>query len=260
MVCCGYRGAVFDQNPIDALLNGVTDFSTIGYNACGSGTSNVDGYMTTWSSDNTNIMSVQPRKATGISVGSTNANAEAPNFPARGIYDGVSCPVQYTQDTGTGNVSGATPVNFKASAGTASPDGTLAFTYSWEASSGNLNDLSQCKAGETVLYPGSAATYTWPLPMHNNGTINNPTTIYGSASSGGFTDQQRPPDSYVKPYSSASFRATQRLQWECPYNQNGGYIGFTPDITITRSISQPSSGVWQYTVTKSNTTATANLP
>jgi hypothetical protein len=105
MVCCGYRSAVFDQNPIDALLNGVTGFSTIGYNACGSGTTNVDGYMTTWWSDNANIMSIQPRMATGISVGSTNANSEAPNFPARGIYDGVSCPVQDTVVTGPGNVS-----------------------------------------------------------------------------------------------------------------------------------------------------------
>jgi hypothetical protein len=104
MVCCGYRGVDFNVDPVDALLNGVTDFSTIGYNACGSGTSNVDGYMTSWWSSNTAIMTVQPQRATGASIGSTYVNAEAPNLPERGIYDGVSCPVQDTQDTGTANV------------------------------------------------------------------------------------------------------------------------------------------------------------
>jgi hypothetical protein len=114
MVCCGYRAVDFNVDPVATLLGATTDFTAIGYNACGSGTSNVDGYMTSWWSSNTAIMTVQPQRATGASIGSTYVNAEAPNLPARGIYDGVSCPVQDTQDTGTANVFGLYTVAYSA--------------------------------------------------------------------------------------------------------------------------------------------------
>jgi hypothetical protein len=105
MICCGYRGVSFNPDPFDTYVSGASSVNAIGYNACGSGTSVVNGYMTTWWSGNSSIMSVSPHSATGVSIGSTSINADAPNFPERGILDGMTCPVQDTQDTGTGNVA-----------------------------------------------------------------------------------------------------------------------------------------------------------
>ncbi len=151
----------------------------------------------------------------------------------------------------------ATPTNFTAVQGQTLADGTLQWTYSFKSTTGNLADLSACKAGETVFYPGNASPYAWPLPMVASTT--NPTALYGAATGGGFTDKNLPPNSYQKPYYSNSFSATQRFQWECSNYKSGAYISFVPDITITRSIKQ-SGNIWQYTITKSGASATVNLP
>jgi len=95
-------------------VGGTAFVNAIGYNACGSGTSNVNSYMTTWWSDNTNIMTVAPARISGVSLGSANLYSDAPNLPARGIYDGVSCPVQDVQDTGPGNVYGLYTVAYSS--------------------------------------------------------------------------------------------------------------------------------------------------
>ncbi len=110
MICCGYRGAFFDQNPIIANLSGGTLFNAIGYNACGGAKTFLNGYATSWWSDNNGIVTVTPRTATGVNFGSANANADMPNLPQRGIYDGTSCPVQDTLDSGPVNVGRKMPL------------------------------------------------------------------------------------------------------------------------------------------------------
>jgi hypothetical protein len=58
----------------------------------------------------------------------------------------------------------------------------------------------------------------------------NPTVVLGTATGGGFTDTNSPPNSFTKPYSADSFAATQRLEWECT-NYNGGAIQyFVPQL------------------------------
>ena len=83
--------------------------------------------------------------------------------------------------------------------------------------------------------------------------------LYATAELGFWSDKNGPPGSYQKPYSSSSFQATQRLQWECSNYQNGAYQRFVPDITITRSI-RLNGSTWQYNITKSGASATINLP
>jgi hypothetical protein len=157
-----------------------------------------------------------------------------------------------------GNV-GAIPVNFTTVSVTKASNGTLTFVYKYQSSSGNLQDLASCQVGELVAYPGTAASYTWPYPMVQS--TPNPTALYGPGSTGGFTDNNSPPSSYTKPYSADSFQATQRLQWECPNYNGGNFQSFVPDITITRSILQnPTSGAWEYQITKSGYTNTIPLP
>jgi hypothetical protein len=162
---------------------------------------------------------------------------------------------------GTPTVTVPIPVNFSAPTVTKLPDGTLYYnSYTFQSNSGRLADLSNCQVGETVFYPGSQATYTWPYPMVNTQATPNPTVILGPATGGGFSDSNKPPDSYTKPYSNASFPATQTLEWECSNYQDGAFQRFVPNITITRSVGQNASGVWQYTITKGTDTNTINLP
>jgi hypothetical protein len=190
--------------------------------------------------------------------GRRSAVQSSPGSITIGGSDFKKCRVaQYTPGR-PANVVVAIPTGFMASAGTNSPDGTLTFVYTFTSSSGKLSDLSSCKVGETVFYPGSASPYVWPSPMVSS-TVN-PTAIYGSGSSGGFTDRNSPPTSFNKPYIGDSFTATQRLQWECPNYNNGQYQNFVPDMSIVRRVFLDTGNTWKYQITKSAATNTILLP
>jgi len=157
----------------------------------------------------------------------------------------------------------AIPVNFAFYSANNLPNGTIQFSYTWQSSSGNISDISSCIVGEDVSYPGSSPTYQWPAPMVASTT--NPTIVNvqgnnsigtNSTTTAGMGDLQSAPSSYTKPYQSASFQATQIYQWACPNYNDGGFYRFTPNITITRSVSQNSSGQWIYQFTKSGFTST----
>jgi hypothetical protein len=155
----------------------------------------------------------------------------------------------------------AIPTNFVVVSESNLSNGSLFFTYAWSSTSGNQADLSACTVGETVYYPGyPTSPFIWPLPMVASPPTPNPTSLSGSGSNAGATDQNYPPDSYQQPYSSANFPATQRWWWTCPYYQNGSVQSFVPDITITRRVFQDTDGFWTYQITKSGYTNTVNLP
>jgi hypothetical protein len=155
----------------------------------------------------------------------------------------------------------AIPINFSSSPGTMLLNGSLFFTYQFQSSSGNLADLSSCRAGESVFYPNfPTATFTWPLPMQTNKPSPNPTRISGAASSGGFEDTNQPPDSYKMPYGPANFPATQRLYWTCPTWNGGSINSFVPDITIARRVFLDTDSLWKYQITKSGYMNTIVLP
>lgn len=220
-----------------------------------------------WSSDLPGVATVgtgnsSPGLAHGISAGTTTISAiSSVLYPIAEQICGTTpqCGydnMDYISGNGLATVTPATPINFQASAPSLSSDGTLTFTYTFQSSTGNLSDLSACKVGETVFYPGSTNPYVWPYPMR--ASTANPTVILGPATSGGFTDMNKPPSSYTKPYSASSFSATQTLQWECSNYNNGQFNKFVPDITITRSVFLNT--VWKYQITKSGAVNTVNLP
>jgi hypothetical protein len=202
-----------------------------------------------------------------ITISGTAASTIASGSPATDVTLNATVPA--SEGSGTQPVAlnpqvfsvVAIPVNFTTYKETNLSDGTLQFSYSWNSSSGNLNDIASCKVGEQVAYPGSSASYIWPLPMVQSSI--NPTILNFSGNStgpngttAGLGDYQYPPNSYSKPYQAASFTATQVFQWACPYYLDGNFTRFTPNITIMRSVSQNASGQWIYQVTKSGFTST----
>jgi hypothetical protein len=182
-------------------------------------------------SGNTSIATVDSNgNVTGQSAGQTGVNVQLNSYP---VYANICstdhatpCPQPPIGGGGQTDVV-ATPTNFTATQGATLPDGTLTWTYSFQSSSGSLSDLSACQVGETVFYPGSAATYVWPLPMVQSTA--NPTTIYGAATGGGFQDRNSAPNSYQEPYSAASFSATQ----SCSRNALITRMGPGSDLFLT---------------------------
>jgi hypothetical protein len=165
-------------------------------------------------------------------------------------------------------VSVAVPVNFQTyGVNTGSLDGTIVFSYTWQSSTGRLQDIAACIAGETAFYPGTLTYYIWPLPMVSK--TNNPFPNYvngnntgPNGTTAGFGDYIYPPTSYQTPYSPGNnFDATQYLQWSCDNYNDGSFNLFVPKITISRKVAQnPTTGKWVYTATKSGYSNSAVLP
>jgi hypothetical protein len=204
---------------------------------------------------------------TGVTASSTQNNilldATIPTADGSGTQEVATNPERFTV------VSVAIPVNFQTNSESNLPDGSLVFIYTWQSSSGNLQDLASCVVGESVFYPGTDPTYTWPAPMVQ--TSNNPTTIYGPGNSryittlptntGSFHDQNWPPGSYSTPYFLGEpFDATQQLRWSCPNYNNGGFYSFVPNIDLNRKIYQDANKKYWYQISKSGYTNTAQLP
>jgi hypothetical protein len=153
----------------------------------------------------------------------------------------------------------AIPTNFRTNSVTHQTDGGLRFVYEWSSTTGNNNDLSQCRTGETVFYPGYPTTpYIWPLPMEQE-TVN-PTQVWAFGNNATMIDVNAPPSGYRLPYSASSFEATHRLWWSCPCHNNGAVQYFVPDIIIRRRIFKDSENKWKYEIQKSDETNTRVLP
>lgn len=252
--CCSTRSTYLNYDPftislVNSFYNGVTTVDD-----CGDPPQNSSGAFYNWTTqDNSIAITSNDGLHTGQSIGNTVSSTSGKVIHTNGRN---GCYLIPAEPQGSTSVV-ATPTNFTSPAPTKTLDGNLIYHYSFQSSSGNLGDLSACKVGESVFYPGSSSPYVWPLPMISNTT--NPTVILGPATGGGFQDSNFPPTSYNKPYSAASFQAIQRLEWTCTNYQSGAIQNFVSDVTITRSISQ-AGGVWIYSITKGSDTNTAPLP
>ena len=155
----------------------------------------------------------------------------------------------------------AVPTHFRRTSGGADEgEGVLYFKYEFDSSTGNLADLSACTVGEIVSYPGSGPYYFPPSPPFWNVGYINP-TIFSDlpATTGAIEDHHRLNGDFVKPYSSASFTATQYYRYKCPCKNNGDFVNLLGPLDLVRSIT-PVAGTsnWKYTVTKSGFSATIN--
>jgi hypothetical protein len=90
----------------------------------------------------------------------------------------------------------------------------------------------------------------------------NPATLTVRGAAGAFYDNHSTPGTFVKPYFSNSFTATQQYQWQCTCSAGNAWqpIGGFTGISINRSVNQvpPYVGVWDFLITKSGSSATIN--
>ena len=119
-----------------------------------------------------------------------------------------------------------------------------------------LSDLSACTVGQYVGYPTTGNFYNWPSPPFSGGNIN-PIVKDLAATLGGFSDDNSSAP-FVKPYTAASFTATQFFRYRCPCFNQGNYVNVAGPISIVRSVTQNANGSWKCTITKSGSSATLN--
>lgn len=151
----------------------------------------------------------------------------------------------------------AIPTNFRqVGPGTDTGSGTLRFEYIWSSSTGNLSDLAAaCTVGEIVTYPG-IGNYSPPSPPFNQAFLN-PTEIDNPARDGSLFDNHRTSGGFVRPYTTASFTATQYYRYSCPCKNGGAYVNLAGPINIVRSVSRiGQTSSYKFTITKSGSSAT----
>lgn len=165
----------------------------------------------------------------------------------------------------------AVPTNFHMTGASDVGGGALPYLqayFSWDSTSGNLQDLSSCNMREYVTYPTSnnsacpnnnppGSCYyppspPWPTPGLSGTGYPNPTSPPpGQATGGTFTDNNVVTNlNFVTPYSASSFNGTQYFQYSC---NGGAWTNIYGPKTITRSMSQNAQAKWVVTVSRSDT-------
>jgi len=153
------------------------------------------------------------------------------------------------------------PVNYTQNGpGVAKPGGVLHFNYTWASTSGNLADLSQCKVGENVTYPGTANPYLWPSPPYQPSSPRispNPTVNWVAATAGKGQDNHYH-NTFLTPYVANAFNASQEYRYQCRNLDTLNFPGWS-GIAIARTVADSTGrGCWGYTVTKSGASASVN--
>lgn len=141
-------------------------------------------------------------------------------------------------------VTVAAPTNFRETYREVRPNGVLYFEYRWDSTSGNLADLSGCKVGEKVDYPGPNDPYCFPPPWSH--CWDNPTVKDLPAENGGLGDTHSP-GSFSPPYQVASVSASQIYRYRSCI---GIYSTLLGPISIDRYVSGGDS-LWRYSIIKS---------
>jgi PBS lyase HEAT-like repeat len=170
------------------------------------------------------------------------------SYSANGAY----CPEQFT-------IVPPLPVNFRQVSDAVLPHGVLQFTYEWDSTSGDVKDLTDCKVGENVTYPGGSP-FIWPKPPYDASWIN-PTIIMDAATKGTDPDTHSPPKFSKPPYAATGpITASQDYLYDCPSTGKVNFPGWT-GIAITRTVADTTGrGCWVYTITKSGLTSSETLP
>ena len=130
-------------------------------------------YFVTWSIDGqfaANVLSYQNERilnqsppGTTYCVDTVKLKLSASGDSLSGTWTAPAC--------GSGTIKvqgkGPAPVNFRQlGPGVAEANGVLQFVYTWESSSGNVADLTNCEVGEELTYPSSGDVFIWPSPPY----------------------------------------------------------------------------------------------
>jgi hypothetical protein len=238
---------------ITYLLDGqVVDFCTIYpyvcMNSC-SGTpagSGCTGCTYSWSSEGSGIASIsgsssnQTVNAFGASPGSTYID---------GSVSGMGCyaPLQPSPPA----TVVAIPVNFRYVSSSTNIYGDLIVQYAWDSSSGRLSDLSSCYISELVTYPGNPTpNYYPPSPPFPTNPYQSPFVSGVTGSDGGAEDDHTVGHTFVKPYSSSNWAATQNYRYTCTGVNNGNNVQLDGPLTIGYSVQGNGAGGWEFVHTK----------
>jgi hypothetical protein len=255
--CCGYDAVVFDPGTF-AGAQGIDNEEFIHANDTCSGTiDDVTGSAYNWGSTNTAVATLPNSMLHTVAVGS----ATGKTYEQLQWAHPPSCPNQNFTPQQSVNVL-PLPTNFQQIGnGQDTGGGNLKFTYNWGSTTGNIGDLSQCSVREYVTYPGTG-NFNWTSPPYDtsgnptaNPTITNPPI---AATDGGFYDNNTHPG-FLKPYVYNQFTSTQKFQYSCTNYQNGAWQDFSfGTVSIVRTVQNVPP--WQYSITKSNSRASTNLP
>ena len=259
--CYGQNIPAFESDPASLALGNQAPDTILAYDFGEGGDDDLTDEAYSWTST-TSVITISSGNATAVGVGTSydSAYVQYNQNNAR-----LNCPLKTAHPRQTHNVC-AVPINFQQTNVQDNHDGTLTFTYRWQSSSGNADDLSTCKLGEIVSYPGNGLTYTWPHPPWNNSS-SNPTV---SGVSDGPPEVNGPDEvmydthytgSWWSPYQHGNFSSTQYYRYHCGCYQNNAFINVMGPNTITRDVSLGSNGTsWVYTLTKTGSQASTILP
>ena len=262
---------------LSAFLSPDNIFTTIGqygyftatgvaYRACGGEPNDYTIFPSSWSIPTPGIVSLStgnsPTAMLGLAAGTSSFTTPVQSTIygfARGTCYVVSKST--LQVPGTGTVA-AIPVNFRQTDVQNQGSGVLKFTYEWDSSSGNNDDLSQCQVQELVAYPGGNPFY-WSSPPYASGNSTSNPLAYPNpgipgTDAGTYDIQDHP--SFQKPYTNSNFTASQTFQFSCSNYYLGTWQTFAwGPASIARTIQQGGT-IWTYTITKSGSSASTTLP
>lgn len=236
------------------------DHDLASFVAIGSGTVSADGSVI--ASD----PGVGVLKAGWHCGGDPNANGTVADCPDCKICTGNACvtdPAKEKQVCQTNKIcksgSCVCPVitNFRQTGTHDAGNGVLHFDYAWDSSTGDLTDLGSCTLSELVQYNAAdLPAQSPPFPAGFNPP--NPTILSVPASDGVAQDNHSVGAPFVKPYVNASFTAVQRYRSTCPCANGGNPVVIDGPINIVRSVNANGNGTFNYTITKSGSSATIN--
>lgn len=258
MICCGPTLITIQQDPTSLAIGSLAGMTVTAIDDCSGESEDITGQFNTWWTGNTSIATAGTATFSGVSLGTTLGYARGVVLQGGGI-DSQECPTYVKTVHSTVNTV-ATPTNFHLVSSADAGNGDLRLVYSWDSTSGNLSDLGNCTVGEIVSYPGSSNPYPFPSPPFPNDSYSNPTVIDLPATAGGFQDDHMltPSTTFVTPYSSSIFTATQFYRFRCSNYQFNQYVNLQGPLSIVRAVSQNSNGSWKFTVTKGGSSATIN--
>jgi hypothetical protein len=255
-VCCGTDNPTWDPGAIDLGGGGFLGVGINGSDECNGNTDDISPDFTNWWSANPGVAQVTYRKVQAEATGTTTGSASGSVMEGVGSYyadDPVQVQVPITV--------AALPTNFRQTNAQDAGSGNLKFTYEWDSTSGNISDLSQCSVREYVTYPGTG-NFNWSSPPYD--TSGNPTanpTVSSppfAGTDGGVIDNNLHPG-FLKPYVYNQFTAMQKFQYSCTNYLSGAWQDFSfGTVSIARTVQ--NSPPWTYSIVKSGTSASTNLP
>jgi len=152
----------------------------------------------------------------------------------------------------------AAPTNFHQTDWKDLGDGRLAFKYEWDSTTGDGNeaDLSGCKVGEIVDYPGTDDPYCFPSPPWSH-CWDNPTIKDLNATLGVLIDIHKT-GTFMKPYQFAWVPALQVYRYRRCTGEYTILMGIIPIDRFVYWVDFPDY-TWRYVITKSGRWAEKDL-